>query len=364
MTELVYLDHAATSPLRPEAREAMLPWLGPPANPSSSHRAGRRAAAAAADARHRIAALLGADPRGVVFTSGATEANHLAVRGLAKPGAALGVGALEHPCVRAAARWAETVGVEVSWWGATPEGLTRVEGDAFDVVSMQAVNHETGVVQPWRSLRERFPGAWVHVDAAQALTTSSLAPGDGVDALTLSAHKLGGPAGVGALVLGPGVSVEPLFPGPQERGRRAGTPSVASIVGFAAALEASRRDQEALAERAARWQARIERVLQAAGAEIVGDAVPRVPTHSLAVFPGLPGEALVSALDLEGIAVSVGAACASGSAEPSPVLTAMGSRWPLSSVRVSTGWSTSEEDIAAFERVVPGVVARTRAAFG
>lgn len=362
MTEVVLLDHAATAPLRPAVREAMLPWLGPAANPSSQHRLGRAAAAAVERARSQVAALVGADPRGVVLTSGATEANHLALRGLISEGA-VGVGAVEHPCVLAAARALASSGRRVVVWPADRHGRVEIGAEELALVSLQAVNHETGVVQPWAQVRRAFPGAVVHVDAVQALLTREVHVGDAVDALTVSAHKLGGPAGVGALVMRPGVALTPQWPGAQERGRRAGTPSVASIVGFGVACEEVGAQRAALAARAPKWQARIDAAVRAAGGRVVGAQSERVGTHTLGVFDGLPGEAITAALDLEGIAVSVGAACASGSQEPSPVLTAMGDPSPSSGVRCTTGWSTTDADVRALERAIGPVVARIRDVF-
>lgn len=354
----VYLDHNATSPLRDEALQAMLPWLSVPANPASVHSFGRAAAAVLDAAREEIAGLFGARPDDVVFTSGATEANHQAVRGLLgrRPGAHV-VSDLEHPCVLAAS---ELAGAPNHRLAARADGrvdLENVPGSA-SLVSLLMVQHETGVIQPVQAAAEvaRRLGAALHVDATAAVGKVVI-PHDLADALVLSSHKLGGPPGVGALVLRDGRSFPPLFPGAQERGRRGGTVPTALVAGFAAAVRAAAR-----LDAVPRWtdlQARLEDGLVALGGRVVGSA-PRVTTTTLAVFPGVRGDALVAALDLAGIAVSAGAACASGAVQASRALLAMGDPEPHGALRVSFGSSTTQADIATLLAALPSVLAGLR----
>lgn len=352
---IAYLDHNATAPLLPEVRAAMAPWWEVPANASSAHRFGQAAAAALDRARAQVAALLDADPAGVVFTSGATEAAHLYLHGV-RP-RRVGVSGIEHPAVRAAASaWAgEVVDVAVG-----SDGRMCALADDVDLLCWMAVNHETGVVQA--DALGRAPS--VLIDATQAVGRVALAA-RGAGGVILSAHKLGGPVGIGALVLPSGASFPALIAGgSQERGRRGGTVAVVAAVGFGVAAEVAKRERAARVARWTPWQARIDRALLSVGAEVIGAGVDRVANTTLGVFPDLPGEVLVASLDLQGIAVSSGAACASGSLEASAVLRAMGHPHPGGGVRVSVGATTREEEVEAFERALPGVVAAARAALG
>ncbi len=354
-----YLDHAATTPLRPCARAAMLDAMAEGGNPSSAHTAGRRARARLEAARRQVAAFLGADPRGVVFVSGATEAIALALRGLVDAAAPRAFGAGDHPAVRQAA------GAHAAMLPRDGDGRIRLGGapPQGGVLSLPAVDHETGVVHPVVGARSWAPSARIHVDASQGLDGGwSLGPH--VDAVTLAAHKLGGPVGIGALVLGPGVEVRPLFSGSQERGRRAGTQAVALAAGFGAACEAASLDSAAWASQARAWQTQLDRACREAGGRVVGASVLRRPSHTLAVFDGILGEDLVAALDLAGVEVSAGAACASGSHDPSPGLVAMGDPSPRSGLRLSTGWSTSQADVDHAAAVLGGIVSQVRAASG
>ena len=359
---MIYLDHNATSPLLPEVLEAMLPWLGVPANPSSVHQAGQRAAAAVERARDQVAALVGGRAEGVVFTSGATEANHLAIRALTR--GRLVIGPLEHPCVQAAAAVvAERVEVQVL--GARPDGTTEVPSLPADtrLVALMAANHETGVLQPLDEARAAAEavGAGVHVDATQAAGRVALHLGWAAS-VALSGHKLGGPGGTGALVLPDSEPFPALFAGSQERGRRGGTVNTAGVVGFGLACAIAQAEQ---AERAARYatvRALLEAGLVALGGRIVGASVPRVPQTTLAIFSGVRGEALVQALDLRGICVSSGAACASGSVEASPVLLAMGDPEPEGALRVSLGPASSEHDVHALLAALPPILTSIREA--
>ncbi len=345
---MIYLDHNATSPLLPEVLEAMTPWLGVPGNPASVHRSGQRAAAAVDRAREEVAGLLGRDPAGIVFTSGATEANQTWWAGIVELGVrTLATSAIEHPCVRGAAERARRLGAVVHELPVGPDGVVRVDAlPEVEAVSLMAANHETGVLQPVAQVLER-PGLRVHVDATQA---AGRVPLDlaGAHGVVLSGHKLGGPSGTGVLSLPDGGAYPPLLVGgAQERGRRAGTVNVAGVVGLGAACVVAQRD---LAERTARWTAlrsHLEAGLAGLGARVVGSGAPRVPQTTCVVLPVGPSELVVQGLDLQGIAVSAGAACASGSQEPSPVLLAMGEAHPNHGLRVSLGPNTGQADVDA-----------------
>ncbi|MCB9678527.1 MAG: aminotransferase class V-fold PLP-dependent enzyme [Alphaproteobacteria bacterium] len=356
---MIYLDHNATSPLLPEVRDAMEPWLGVPANPSSVHAAGRAAARAVEAAAAEVAALVGGRAQGVVFTSGATEANHAWFHAMRAEGRArtVAVGAFEHPCVLAAARRCEAV-IDVPMG---PDGRARLEGvPATDGTSLMAVNHETGVVQPLAALRER--SGWRHVDATAGAGRLALDLG-WAEAVVLSAHKLGGPMGVGALVVQGADPFPPLLEGgSQQRGRRAGTVPTPLVVGFGAAAHLARVELDA---RRATWATQRERLVRAvrgAGGEVVGEGA--VPSVVDAVFAGLPAETLVQALDLRGICASAGAACASGSIETSPVLLAMGHAHADGGLRVSLGPCTTDAEVDAFCEAIGPVVEALRSVLG
>jgi cysteine desulfurase len=376
----VYLDHNATAPLRAEAREAMLQHLGPPANPSSAHREGARARAALEAARAEVAALVGASPAEIVFTSGATEANNLALRGTleaAGPGAGLVAGAIEHASVLATARALAAAGrplalVPVDGEGRThPADVLAAVGPDTTLVSLGLANGEVGTVGPVGDVAPalRARGILVHTDAAQAV---GRLPVDvaalGVDLLSLSAHKLGGPAGVGALWVRRGVRVRPLLTGgPQERERRAGTENVAAIVGFGVAARLARAEQAVAAATAAALVERLWGGLRRLVPDVRRNGPsdgPRLPNTLNVTVPGCAAESVVVLLDLAGIAVSAGSACAAGAAEPSHVLRAMGrdAAEARSAVRFSLGPSTTAVDVDRVLDVLPGVVSRVRAA--
>jgi cysteine desulfurase len=360
---VIHLDGNAGWATLPEAREAMLPWLGVPANPSSPHRFGQVAAAALDAARADIAAWLGRPPEGVVFTSGATEANHLGLVGLAG-GAGEGtvaIGAGEHPCVHAAA---VRTGRPVLSLPLCPEGRVHLGGLDEKVVgiALQAVSHETGVVQPVGEAAAwaRSHGAFLHVDAAQAAGRLDLC-GLEADAVVVSGAKIGGPVGIGVLSLRVGGPFPALFPGTQEGGRRAGTTPVALAVGFAAAARVA---EAARVARVARWkeaQAQLEAGLRALGVEVVGAGAPRVPTATLAVLPewsGVSGELAVQVLDLAGVAISTGAACASGAVQRSPTLVALGHPGAERGVRFSFGPEVASADVDAALVALGGLLRR------
>lgn len=340
---MIYLDHNATSPLHPAVREAMAPWLSGPFNASSVHTLGRRAAAAVDEAAHHVARLVGRDPREVVFTSGATEANALWFHAVRHRSGRVFVGSTEHPSVLAVATQAERLAVD-------PTGRHHDLPAGIAGASILAVNHETGVISDLQRLL--YGDGWRHVDATAAAGRIRLELG-GADAITLSAHKIGGPPGVGALVASD-LELEPMFPGSQQRGRRGGTLNTPGIVGFGVAAKLALEELDARRERWAALKARLVATILRLGGEVVGENT--VPSVVDAVFPGLPAETLVQALDLRGIATSAGSACASGSVHPSPVLEAMGHPEPSGGLRFSFGWSTATSDIVAVEQALPDVL--------
>ncbi len=362
MPNRVYLDWNATAPLRPEAVEVMAAALRLPGNPSSVHAEGRQARRPIEDARSAVAEAVGAPPRNVVFTSGGTEANTLALgpglRGAAgDPTQRLLVSAIEHASVLAGGRFGpEAIGkIEVTRSGVVDlDDLYRwLAVGPPALVSIMAANNETGALQPVREAAAMVhaAGGLLHVDAIQAFgkipfDMNSL----GADLVTLSAHKIGGPKGVGALVLAEGLSgFEPVLRGGgQELGRRAGTENVAGAAGFGAAVRAALAGRETEAARVDDLRNRLERgLLQSEGVTIFSADVPRLPNTTLFTAPGLKAETAVIGFDLAGIAVSSGSACSSGKVQPSHVLQAMGVAQQLGAgaVRLSLGWSTSEAEI-------------------
>jgi cysteine desulfurase len=363
MQDRVYLDYNAGAPLKPSARAAMVDAFAIAGNPSSVHafgRAGRRIVEAA---RRDVAALIGASPSAVVFTSGATEANNAALKTRAS-GSVL-VSAIEHPSVLAAVPQGRRLPV-------LPSGvidLTALE-DALagpeppDLVAVMAVNNETGVIQPIEavaSLTRRY-GARLHVDAVQAAGRIAVdAQRLGIASLSLSAHKLGGPQGAGALVLLDDANFRPLIQGGgQERNRRAGTENVAAIAGFGAvAREAARLEEPAIL---APLRDRLERLVTALVPQtvVIAAASPRVANTTCLSLPGVRAETLVITLDLEGYAVSAGAACSSGKVKTSAVLQAMAVEPEVAAgaIRVSLGWATERAAIEAFVDTWARVAAR------
>jgi cysteine desulfurase len=362
MPDRVYLDWNATTPLRREAREAMVAAWDLAGNPSSVHAEGRQARRLVEEARADLAGAVGALLRNVVFTSGGTEANALALtpglrRGSGPPVERLLVSAIEHTSVLAGGRFPPAV---IGTVGVTGAGLldldrlrTALDGGPPALVSVMLANNETGAVQPVAEAAEivHAAGGLLHVDAIQAF---GKIPFNikylNADLVTVSAHKIGGPKGVGALILAEGVlGPEPLLRGGgQERGHRAGTEDVAGIAGFGAAVKAamSSRDRDAI--RLENLRNRLERGLkQAQGAMVFAGDAPRLPNTTLFTVPGLKAETAVIGFDLAGIAVSSGSACSSGKVQPSHVLEAMGfgPKTAQGAVRLSLGWSTSEEDI-------------------
>jgi cysteine desulfurase len=368
----VYLDHAATSPIRPEAREAMLAALDIGANASAVHAKGRAARALIETARAEVARLAGGDPARLIFTSGGAEANTLAVEGLAASGAkTLIVSAIEHPSVSEAAK---ATGLAVEVWPVKSDGVvdlgwlaTRIKdwdeaGDRRLAVCLMLANNETGAIQPAAEAAAlvHAKGGLIHVDAVQA---AGKIPVDiqalGADTLTLSAHKIGGPQGAGALIYGPNAVLRRrIHGGGHEQGLRAGTENLSGIAGFGAAARASLQHLPQIAE-LARWRDAAAEKAKLAGAVVAAEAAPRLPTILNLCTAGFPSQTQLMLLDLEGVMVSAGSACSSGKAKASGVLIAMGyGDLAATALRVSSGWSTTEADWDRFIAVWLGALAR------
>jgi cysteine desulfurase len=376
----VYLDHNATTPLAPAVLEAMAEALaGTFGNPSSVHRYGQQAKAAMDEARAAVAALLGADPSEVVFTSGGTEADNLALRGMAEAEADgrrhLVVSAIEHEAVLNTARALARRGWQVTYLPVDRAGY--VQPDTLEaamtpetvLVSVMHANNETGTLQPIAALADiaHRHGARFHTDAVQTVGKVPVDVGAlGVDLLSLSAHKFHGPKGAGALWIRRGTRLVPtLTGGRQERNRRAGTENVPAIVGLGAAARLAGAKLDAgEGSRLAALRDRLEAGIldRIPGTAVNGGPGPRVPNTTNVSFEGIEAEALLIALDLEGIAVSTGSACSSGSLEPSHVLRAMGlpPHRVQSALRFSLGATTTETEIDHVLDVLPGLVARLR----
>ncbi|RAK50891.1 cysteine desulfurase family protein [Phenylobacterium deserti] len=348
----VYLDYNATAPVRPEAADAVVRALEVGGNPSSVHAAGRAARAIMEEARAKVGALIAAPPQTVVFTSGGTEANALAIESAVAAGSRrLIVSAIEHPSVLDAAR-ATAAAVEVlpvnaqgvadlDWLAERLGRWDTADGRPF--VALMLANNETGVIQPVLEASHivREHDGWLHVDAIQAAGKIPVdSRGLGADTLAISGHKLGGPQGAGALTFGPrAVLSRRQHGGGQERGRRAGTENIPGIAGLGAATT-----WRNLAPHAA-WRDAAVQALKAAGAVVMGEGAPRLPQTLCIATPGWTSELQVMALDLAGVMVSAGSACSSGKVAASHVLTAMG-QGDLAScaIRVSGGWNTTESD--------------------
>ena len=354
----VYLDHNATAVVRPEARAAIALALEAGGNPSSIHAAGRSARARVEQARDQVAALIVAPAATIVFTSGGTEANAIALESAVAAGVRrLIVSAIEHDSVQETARVLGVpdlgVAVEVlpvdadgranlAWLGARLATWDAADGKPF--VALMLANNETGVIQPVAEAAAlvRAADGWLHIDAIQAagkIAVDSRALG--ADSLSISAHKIGGPQGVGALTFGPRATLSRRqHGGGQERGRRGGTENCPGISGFGAAANvcSDLLDQ-------ARWRDAAADRLKAVGAVVMGEAAPRLPNTLCIATPGFPADVQVMALDLAGVMVSAGAACSSGKVKASPVLEAMG-QGELSgcAIRVSGGWNTTQAD--------------------
>ncbi|HET7613219.1 MAG TPA: cysteine desulfurase family protein [Gemmatimonadaceae bacterium] len=376
----VYLDHAATTPVREEVFEAMKPFYGPRfGNPSSTHRWGREARAALDEARERVGRCLGARPDEICFTSGGTEADNLAIlgswRALKKEGRKAVVATpIEHKAILGAVHQAAHEGAEERFLTMTSDGVidrdsfNRLVDDQVAICSTMWVNNEIGTIQPVPELaaiaKER--GAMVHTDAVQAFGKVKIdARTQKFDFLTISGHKFGAPKGIGALFIRRGTHLEPLMHGGmQDRGRRPGTENVAAAVGLARAAELALAECEAHCERLRELRDRLEAGIVARVPDVIvhGRGAERAP-HILNVsVPGTDSESLLMALDLRGIAASGGSACQSGSISPSHVLTAIGVRPELASaaVRMSLGALTTDRCIDRVIEVFPTLVAKAR----
>jgi cysteine desulfurase len=381
---MIYLDNNATTPLHPEVVEAMNAcWTAGPMNPASQHQAGRRAERMLEEARETVARLVGAtqagpNPDRVIFTSGGTEANNLALLGLNARGAGkVVISAVEHPSIAAAAERLEAAGIRVERLrvdssGVADESRLRelLDQSPTRLVSVMLVNNETGVIQPVARLAELCRTASVpfHTDAAQAIGKIPVSFQQlGVTAMTVAPHKFHGPVGIGALVIRGGAALAPLLVGgAQQLGSRAGTESVALAVGMARALELwSAAADERHAQMLALRELLEQRIRQGWPETIVvGQNAPRAPHTSNLAFPGIDRQAAFIALDLAGVACSTGSACASGSSEPSPVLLAMGCPEAVvrSSLRFSVSAMNTAEEIEEASRRVLRVLKSLRKA--
>lgn len=368
-----YLDHAATTPMRPEAVEAMLPFLTEHfGNPSGVHVMAREARQALDEARDVVAECLGCGPGEVVFTGGGTEADNLAIAGVhARRGGTVVCSAVEHHAVLHAVQALRGMVVGVDGNGVIDLDQLRAALTAdVSVVSVMLANNEVGTIQPLAEvaavMAERAPHAVLHTDAVQAFpwldVTTAGAP---AQLLAISAHKFGGPKGVGALVVRDGVPVAPiLHGGGQERDRRSGTHNVAGIVAMAAAMRATVAERASTVARVGALRDRLADGLLASvpGTVETGDRATRVAGNCHLRFEGIESEALLVLLDEAGVCASAGSACASGAMEPSHVLRAMGVRVAdaLSSVRLSLGTTTTDADVDLALKAVPDAVARLR----
>jgi cysteine desulfurase len=374
---VVYLDYNATAPVRPEAREAMIRALAFAGNASSTHRPGRDAAEAVEQARADLADLLHCSPSELVFTSGATEANNLAIRSAVADRGPVIVSSVEHPAVAEAAKaTASAIGTTVLVVGVDPDGVLRLDDYAAalrrqpSLVSIMAANNETGVLNDLQAIvaLARETGALVHTDATQLVGRLPIDVRDlGVDLLSLSAHKFGGPQGVGALYVRRGlpIAIQPLaYGGGHERGRRPGTLNVAGIVGLGAAarIAGQRMREEAVQVRALRDRFEAGVIAGVANVRCNGSINQRLPGVSSLTFADTPADALLAAMPE--VAASEGSACTAGAPEPSPVLLAMGlsRRDAECTLRFSLGYATTSTEVDRAIRYVADGTARVRSA--
>jgi cysteine desulfurase len=386
-TNPVYLDHAATTPMRPEAIAAMTEELGHLGNPSSLHAAGRRARRVVEESREQLAEVFGARPSEIVFTSGGTEADNLAVKGLYwarrdDDRRRVLTTSVEHHAVLDSVRWLEEAqGAEAVWLATGIDGLVAPDAlraaiahapEQAAVISVMWANNEVGAIQPVRELAAvaHEYGVPFHTDAVQAAAQLPVDfAASGADALTVTGHKLGGPVGVGALILARGAAPVPvLHGGGQERDIRSGTLDTPAIRAFAVAAEACARQRADEAERVGALRDDLVRQVFAAVPDAVLKGPPpgpdRLPGNAHFSFPGCEGDALLMLLDANGIACSTGSACTAGVAEPSHVLLAMGSddARARGSLRFSLGHTSTKHDVDALGLVLPEAVARARRA--
>jgi cysteine desulfurase len=372
----IYLDHAATTPLRPEVLDAMLPYLTDGfGNPSSAHSFGRQARAALDDAHERVAARLNAQAREIVFTSGGTEANNLALKGAAWAGKARGhrivTSAIEHHAVWHALRYLEKFGFEIvelpvdRYGRVDPDDVDGALTDRTILVSIMLGNNEVGTIQPVAEIARRVRnrrGVLFHVDAVQAAPYVSIDVAElGADFVSIAAHKFEGPKGVGVLWIKHGTHIlAQQHGGEQERHRRAGTENVAGAVGLAAAYDLCCEERSEVVPRLRRQRERLAAaILAVPGVELTGHPEDRLPGILSLIARDTDGSSVALSLDLEGIACSVGSACTTGSTEVSHVLTAMGypDEEARGSLRLSLGRTTTDAEIATASAVVPRVIA-------
>ena len=371
----VYFDHNATTPVDERVLSVMLPFLREQyGNASSRHELGTVARKAVDMAREQVAALVGVQPVQVIFVSGGTEANNAFIKGAAgylRP-SQIAVSAIEHPCVARPAQELARAGWKVRKLAVTRDGavdradVEEALQEPIGIVSVMLANNETGVIQDVAAIAERAraAGAWMHTDAVQALGKIAIDFNAlNVHAMTLSAHKIYGPKGAGALVVDKRIELRPLLSGGgHERGWRSGTENVPAIGGFGAACELAAQRLYELSRKLVALRAEFERGLQRVGAMVFGQAAERIPNTSYFAFPGIDGETLVIELDKEGYAVAAGAACSSASTEPSATLLAMGVGRELArgAVRFSLGAGNTQREVQEFLQALARTVRRLR----
>jgi len=376
MTTRIYLDNSATTPVAPQVLEAMLPYFSEVyGNASSLHGFGQEAHAALDESREAIAETLGADPSEIIFTAGATEADNLAIKGLAfaNPGKRhIITTAIEHDAVLSTCRWLETQGREVTYVGVDANGrvdpheIAKAIREDTLLVSVMAGNNEIGTTEPIEEIGEicREHGVLFHTDAVQAYGKIPLSL-DLIDLLSVSAHKISGPKGVGFLYVRKGIKLAPvLHGGGHEKGLRSGTENVPGVVGMAAAARLAFSEMDEVVPRLRGYRERLIEALTALpGTRLNGDRTDSLPHVSNFSFAGIEGESLVMRLDEHGIATSTGSACSSPNLEPSHVLVAIGVPLTMAhgSLRISTGRQTTSEEIGALLAVLPSVVKDLRA---
>jgi cysteine desulfurase len=380
MRQPIYLDHAATTPVRREVLEAMEPFFGPRfGNPSSTHRWGREARAALDEARERVARCLGAHPEEICFTSCGTEADNLSILGVWRAQQSRGKRAvvstpIEHKAILAAVHRAAREGADERFARVTPDGvvdldaLSELLADQVAVCSVMWVNNEIGTIQPIPEIAERTKarGIVLHTDAVQAFGKLHIDVGElPVDLLAISGHKIGAPKGVGALFIRKGTPLEPLFHGgSQDRGRRPGTENVAFAVGLARAAELAVAEREEEVERLSGLRDALQAALLAKipDAVVHGARVRRAPHILNLSVPGTDSESLLMALDLAGVACSSGSACQSGNVDPSHVLAAIGvpRELAIGAVRMSFGSLSTDDCVARVSELFPALITKAR----
>jgi len=375
MMDIVYFDHNSTTALKPAVLDAMLPWLqNQHGNPTSQHTYGRNAREAIEQARRQVANSVGVQASQVIFTSGGTEANNFAIKGITaklSPSQLL-TSAIEHPCVSNPAASLSALGWQHDVIAVDGEGNVDLDKLATQLttetglISVMLANNETGAIQPMADIVKlaKQTGTYVHTDAVQAL---GKVPVDfhalGVNAMTISSHKIGGPLGAGALVLNKRVDIEPLlYGGGQEKGLRSGTENIAAIVGFGAACELAKKELNNFSSHTLMLRQHLEVGLQQIEAVIFGQQANRLPNTSFFAFKNIDGETLVTALDKLGFSVASGSACSSASSEPSHVLLAMGVHPDMArgAIRVSFSADNTKAQVEKFLKALKEAVQNLR----